>query len=71
MPDKVVFVVRFWREATPHDPTTWRGIVIHVPNGERTPVCSPDEAVQVMASYLDLAHVPSTVEQDFPPNPDD
>ncbi len=46
------FIVRFWRDETWEHREGWRGVVIHVPTGERVPVRSPAEAVQVMSAYL-------------------
>lgn len=46
------FIVRFWQDNTWEHPEDWRGIVIHVPTGERIPVRSPAEALQVMYAYL-------------------
>ncbi len=47
-----VFVVRLWAESGEGEGTTWRGVVIHVPTGERLPVRSFEEVTQVMATYL-------------------
>ncbi len=46
------FIVRFWQDKTWKHDRNWRGIVIHVPSGERIPVRSPSEALQVMYAYL-------------------
>ena len=44
------FVARFWQE--PEEEQKWRGVLILVQTGERFPVQSVEEAMQLIQSFL-------------------
>jgi hypothetical protein len=43
------FVVRIWREAAS---STWRGMVVHLPDGESTPFSSLEQMNGFVAQHL-------------------
>lgn len=47
-----IFIVRFWQDVVQGEGKQWRGVVIHVPTGERITVRSVDEATEVISAYL-------------------
>jgi len=54
MISSTAFIVRLWSEQGNGEmrDRVWRGVVIHVPTGERTLIRSLHEVAQVMAMYL-------------------
>ncbi|HIC88612.1 MAG TPA: hypothetical protein EYP04_04320 [Anaerolineae bacterium] len=62
METTTAFIVRLWRDrrrGSEDSKLCWRGIIIHVPTGERTSVRSLQEVVEVMAMYLQPQSLPS------------
>ncbi len=49
------FVARFWQEQEEDNQHRWRGVIIHVATGERIPVRSVEEAMQLILSFLESA----------------
>ncbi len=49
------FVARFWQEREEGNQLKWRGMIIHVATGERIPVRSVEEAMQLILSFLESA----------------
>lgn len=56
-----VFIVRLWRESEEVDDskTLWRGVIEHVPSGERRYLANPSEIWVFMAVYInDMGMIP-------------